>query len=176
MSEKKKVSPRQSPPADSYFMGRLLIESAICKDPYVQHAALIVDGRDRQLGFGVNHVAKELYTVAADWDENNPLRVMTCAEDVAIARARHYLAQVQYDAFVSTTMYVTGPPSLGAMRSCIFAGIKTIIYGAMKSPYFNELQWDETQKLAKAHTVSLKAFDGNLNWVRDRLKRFDHLF
>src|SRR5688500_9215745 len=101
VKERKKVLPRLTPPVDAYFMGRLLIESACCKDPDIQHAALLVDSKDRPIAFGTNYIPRDYNNQSVNWDLEERMRTMISAEEAVIARA---LRQAS-DPFLAATLY-----------------------------------------------------------------------
>lgn len=172
----KRVSSRQTPSTDSYFMGRLIIEAACCKDPEYQHAVLIVDSKDRAIAFGTNYIPTDYQRTVANWIPKERQRSLIVAEEVAVDRAVRLVSPTDVNPFISATMYLTGPPSLRGVRRCVQVGIKTLIYGPQKPEFFDESEWEEAKLLAKDYNVVLKPFDGNLNWLRDRIKKLGELF
>jgi len=173
--KKPKVLPKLTPPKESYIMGRLFIEAAVCKDPDVQHAAFVVNNvTDEVIGFGVNYIPTDYQHKNPSWEHGNKVIRMVFAEEAALDRA---LKRSDHAAsFANCHMYVTGPPSLRAVRSCLRIGLKAIIYANQIPNFFDEKDWKAAQSLATEYSLGLRKFDGNLHWLRDRIKRIQHLF
>ncbi len=176
----KKLQPKITPPRDEYFIGVILVEAVMCKDPVAQKAALIVDHKDRRVGFGVSFIPKDFTTPKGyGWDERSRELALVHAEEAAIDTAlKRYIpaGQVHLEVFDRHTMYVTGPPSLRGVRRSIANGLKEIIYGPLMPQYFDDVEWEETEELAKAYGAKLISCEGNFGWVRDRVASLSHLF
>lgn len=163
----KKVLPRIVPAADSYHMGMLFMYAAACRDPLEQRAARIVDTTGLVLGEGVNHMPQKDH-MATNWKER---RLLVLAEEMAVDRAITR-RQMSYD-LAGATIYLTGPLSVRGYRRIFSSGIKSIIYGPQVAPDYDEEEFKDVATMAKEHYVTLKAFEGNVNWLRDRLLRLE---
>ncbi len=176
----RKLQPKIIPPRDAYFMGKILVEAVMCRDPVEPKAALIIDHKDRRVGFGLNFIPKDYnVTKGYGWDEQSRELALVHAEEAAIDTAlKRYVpgSYTHLDVFDRHTMYVTGPPSLRGVRRAISNGLKDIIYGPLMPQYFDDVEWKETQELAKALGVKLTLCEGNMGWVRDRVLSLSHLF
>jgi len=176
----RKLQPKITPHKDEYFMGIILVEAVMCRDPIAQKAALIVDHKDRRVGFGINFIPKEFNTIKGyGWDERSRELALVHAEEAAIDTAlKRYIpgGQAHLEVFDRHTMYVTGPPSLRGVRRAMSNGLKDIVYGPLMPQYFDDVEWEETQELAKAYVMKLVSCKGNFGWVRDRVASLSHLF
>ena len=176
----RKIQGKLTPPKDDYFMGKLLMDAAICRDPNIQQAALIIDSKERFVTFGVNHYPSMDYNLDKfTWSLSHRELAMVTAEEAAIYSAlKRYSTpgSAHVEPFTSHDMYTTGPPTLRAIRCCAANALKTIIYGPMVPEYFDEKDWVDAQVVAKAYQISIKRFTGNLGWIRDRINTFSHLF
>ena len=116
----RKLQPKITPHRDEYFMGTILVEAVMCRDPIAQKAALIVDHKDRRVGFGINFIPKEFNTIKGyGWDERSRELALVHAEEAAIDTAlKRYIpgGQAHLEVFYRHTMYVNGPPSLRGVR------------------------------------------------------------
>lgn len=162
---------RQGIEEDSYFMGRLLIESACCRDPEVQKAALIVS-KGSVLSFGVNYIVREYVGTACSWNERG--HALYTAEDMALDEALRQVGTSH--TLMATTMYMTNPPTAASLIRCLRFDLKKIVYVVMNEAAIDFQDWAKAQAFGKEKHVELKPFEGNLNWMRDRIKKFSHLF
>lgn len=176
--EKKKTLAKITPSKEDYFMGVLIIESSMCRDPYGQQAALIVDGKNRQVSMGVNHIPTDNHLKKLGWDDESRYMSMVTAVESAIDRAlKLYLVGSTYsDPFSSHDIYVTGKPTLRCVRRCLSLGLKNIIYGPVVPLHFDERDWEYAKKLADAGGITMKKYNGNLNWLRDKIESLSDLF
>lgn len=163
----KKVLPRIAPPADSFHMGVLFMYAAACRDPVEQRAARIVDTTGLVLGEGVNHMPQKDH-MAVNWKDR---RLLVLAEESAVDRAITR-RNLNYD-LAGSTIYLTGPLTVRGYRRIFSSGIKAVVYGPQVSPDYNEEEFKDVATMAKDHFVTLKAFEGNINWLRDRLLRLE---
>jgi len=159
------------PTEESYFMGKLLIEAAACRDPGIQRAALIVDKKD-VISFGYSSILTEYPTSAGSWADRD--YAMYSAEDMALDKAISCRRE-RLD-FISVQLFVLNPPTHHSLLRCLSLGIKTIIYMVINDQFIDQADWKKAQHLAKERRMTLKEFDGNLNWIRDRLLKYDYLF
>ena len=179
--KERKTQSKITPPKDDFYMGMLFMFGAMCKDPNGQEAAVIVDGKDRPVTWGVNFLTQpESYhsTKRLSWDpEDRYLGLMTACESVIDRALKIYLPGVSVsEPFTGHVMYSTSPPSLRAVRRSAANGLRTIVYGPLRSQLFDEVDWAESQRLAEICKVALKRFDGNLGWTRDRVWTLSHMY
>ena len=156
---------------DSYFMGKLLIESACCRDPEVQKAALIIQ-KGWPLAFGVNYIVREYIGTACSWSERD--YALYSAEEMALDEALKHMGG--QGTMMSCTMYLTNPPTAASLIRCLKHDLKKIIYVTINEAAVDLQDWAKALAFAKEKHVEVKQFEGNLNWMRDRIKKFSHLF
>ena len=175
----RKLQSRITPPREEYFMGKLLVEAVLCRDNIETKAALILDHKDRQVGFGVTFIPKPDF-VAKEFgsDERTRELCIVHAEEVAIDQVlkRYIPGNTVLEPFDRHTLFITGPPSLRGVRKAIANELRNIIYGPIMPQYFDDVEWEETKELAKAYAIKMTYCDGNLGWVRDRILSLSHLF
>ena len=168
------------PPKEDIYMGLCFMFAVSCKDPAGQEAALLTDGKDRWLASGVNFIeqpdsyGKPKFT----WEMEDRFAAMTHAVDAVLDRAlKMYVpGSSTLDPFHMHTLYTTGPITTAHIRRCAANGLKDIIYGPLKSLFHDHEDWERAKILAEAYHMKLKAFDGNLNWLRDRAESLAYLF
>jgi len=178
--KERRLQARITPAKEEYFMGVLFMLSAICKDPHGQEAALLIDNKDRLITFGVNHISQPAgyQNRKLSWDPEDRYLGMTASGDSAMDRAlKLYVpASTMCEPFTSHTMYLTGPPTLRLVNRAAANGLKNFIYGPLRSQMFDEDDWKQAVELAKVHDMTLKEFNGNLGWLRDRTKALSETF
>jgi deoxycytidylate deaminase len=177
----RKVLPKITPQKDDFFMGVLMIASAMCKDPTGQQASILVDRKDRWVAFGINFLTQpDTYQQKNKfgWDERDrELALVTNVEAVIHRALKLYVpGTTALEPFDGHILYTTGKPLLRDIRMAHANGVKDIIYGPVTSQYFDESDWHQAQELAKTYSMKLKAYNGNLNWLRDRVWSLSHLF
>jgi len=174
----KKLQSRITPTKHAYFIGKLLVEAVICRDLVDPKAAIIVDSKDRRVGFGISFVPKpELSNKSWGRTEEQRELGLIHAEEAAIDTAlkRYVPGASVFEPFDRHILYVTGPPSLRGTRRCLANGLKEIVYGPLVPRQFNDVEWEETKALAKAYGIKLELCEENLAWVRDRVESISHL-
>jgi len=179
--KERKVLPKITPPRDDFFMGFLMVASAMCKDPTGQQAAVIVDRKDRWIAFGVNFLSQSDTFQSKNkfgWEEPDRELVLVTAVEAAIHRGLKLYTpgSTSFEPFDNHTLYTTGPPMLRDVRLAQANGIKDIIYGPISSQYFDERDWHQAQEVARRYTMKLVEYKGNLHWLRDRVWSLSHLF
>ena len=172
--EKKKVLPRVVPNRDDYYMGEAFIIASKAKDPRTQIGCRIVSANNDPISTGYNGPPKRINDNAIDWDRPAKYPYIIHAEDNAIKRAKK-----KGEGLVGATVYVTGPPCKACMLDIVEAEIARVVYFRPKadsgSLLANNEEWETTQEIAKAGGVRLDRFQGNLNWLRDRMESLKEL-
>jgi hypothetical protein len=180
--ESPRLQSKFTPPKEDFFMGLCFMFGAMCKDPAGQEAALIVDNNDRWLASGVNFIEQpDNYgqnKAKFGWEIEDRETAMIHAVDAVMDRAlKMYIpGTTTLGPFHSHTLYTTGPITTAHVKRCNGNGLKDIIYGPLKSLFFDEGDWQRAQKLADLYRMKLKAYSGNLNWMRDRTESLAYLF
>jgi len=177
-SKERKTQAKITPPKEEYFMGLLFVFASMCKDPYGQEAALIVDSKDRPVTFGVNFLAQpEGYqSKKLTWNIDDRQLGMTTAAEAALERALKLYSPGICEPFTSHIMYLTGPPCLRVVRESARNGMKTIIYGPLRSKLFNDADFAQAADLAERYKLTVRRFSGNLGWLRDRVWSLSDMF
>lgn len=180
-NSKRKIYPKICPPTHDYVMGVALVMASACKDPMGQQAALLTDSKDRIVAHGVNILASaDGYggTKKLEWDAEGREQGMVTAIETVLDRAlKMYIpGATTGEPFSLHNLYVTGPPLLRDIRRCASLGLKKIMYGPIQPIYFDENEWESTLALAKVFGLTLVAYEGNLNWLRDKVGSLSHLF
>jgi len=175
--------PKIVPAKDDYYMGLLITAASICRDPAGQEAAVVVDEKDRWVSFGVNFIEQpDQYGVNKSkfsWESEDRDIAMVTAVESAIDRALKMYTpgwSSSLGVFHSHILYTTGPLQLKDVRRCASNGLKEIVYGPLRSKFFDASDWAKAKKLADLYKMKLKKFDGNLNWLRDRAESLSYLF
>ena len=180
--ESPRLQSKFTPPKDDFYMGLCFMFGAMCKDPAGQEAALLVDSNDRWMASGVNFIEQpDAYGVNKTkfgWELEDREAAMIHAVDAVLDRAlkMYVVGASTLGPFHSHTLYTTGPITVAHVRRCNGNGLKDIIYGSLRSLFFDEANWHRAQKLADDYHMKLKAYSGNLNWVRDRAEGLAYLF
>lgn len=164
----KKVGPRSVPDRDDYYMGMAFWAASKSKDPKTQVGAYIIGMNNRPLGLGYNGPPKQFVDSALNWDRPSKYDYMDHAEENAIDYAQGDL--------IGATIYVTAKPCINCTRKIIKNGIKKIIYYQAKDIDPGSMLaggTDLTERLddmCRLGAITMTAFAGNLNWMRDRIK------
>lgn len=161
---------KQVPVEESYYMGCLFMQAAWCRDPEIQKAALFVDGKRDVITFGCNTILTEYPSAQAGWNDRD--YSLWSAEDTALDQA----IRRRTTDWMSSTLYVLNPPTHHATGRCLALGVKKITYLIINDQWIDQPDWKLAQKLAKERKIELKAFEGNLSWIRDRIMKYDYLF
>jgi deoxycytidylate deaminase len=163
---------RQLPSAESYYMGMLYIGSAACKDPETQHAAILVDNDNVPLTPIMNSsLLKPAYNKSQDWSKKE-IQLIT-AEELVVGHIENANNKVYPH---NVVLYCSGRPSFLGVRRCAQAGLKKIVYGKMNPELFSFADWEKSKLLANEYEIKMHEFMGNVNWIRDRIQMFNHLF
>jgi dCMP deaminase len=163
----KRIPPREVVPRDDYYMALAFLVASRSKDPKTQIGAVIVSSDNRPLGFGYNGPPRQILDTAINWDRPDKYDFIEHAEENAID---HSLGSLE-----GATMYVTGKPCKNCMRKIVKHGIKKVIYFPMKrlpensSMFANQADLQRTEEIARLGQVHIIEYQGNLNWMRDRI-------
>jgi len=163
----KKVLPRKVPKRDDRYMGLCFWYASFSKDPRTQNGAVIVTADNVPLGMGYNGPPKCIVDGEIDWDRPNKYPYIKHAERNAIDHSCRTLMK-------GATIYVTAMPCPDCMLDIVDSGIKRIIYfkghhdsGSMCA----SVQGLSTaENIAQLSNITLQEFNGNLNWMRDRME------
>lgn len=170
--EKKKVPPRAVPSRDEYYMGEAFIIASKSKDPRTQVGCRIVSKNNDPLSTGYNGPPQNINDTAIDWDRPEKYPYIVHSEDNAIKRAKKKKLR-------GATVYVTAPPCKSCMLDIVDAKVARVVYFRPKtdsgSLLANNEEWETTQNIAKLGGVRLDQFQGNLNWLRDRIESLKEL-
>lgn len=164
----KKVSPRQVPNRDDFYMGMAFWAAAKSKDPKTQIGALIVSSENIPMGWGYNGPPRQMNDAALNWDRPEKYDFILHAEENAIQHSSGYLD--------GATIYVTGKPCKKCILKIVAHGIKRVVYYDLQkqadnsSMFANDADLQKTEEIANAGAVQMVKFGGNLNWMRDRIK------
>ena len=169
---KKKVPPRKVPTRDEKYMGLAFMYAALSKDPKTQHGSQIVTSNNIPLGWGYNGPPKHIKDIDINWDRPDKYPYIRHSEPNAIKHSDR-------EKTVGATMYITGKPCAPCMLEIVDAGISRVVYYEDKSHHdknsmcVNDEHMGSTEDIARRGGVRLEAFEGNLNWLRDRIKALE---
>lgn len=174
MAKKNKKSPRIVPTKEEKYMGLAFWAASFSKDPNTQIGAFIVDEGGHPLGWGYNGPPKQVDDDDIDWSRPNKYDYIVHAEANAID---HTLDRKRLE---GATIYVTALPCQHCILKVANAKIEKVIYFPLKpsddkSTIINKEINEKTQKIADKCDVELEEFDGDLNWMRDRIKFMEDL-
>jgi dCMP deaminase len=152
-------------------MGQAFWIASKSKDPATQVGAIIISKDNLPLGSGYNGPPRQILDTSINWDRPDKYDYMCHAEenaiDYSLVGSLH-----EYEA----TIYVTAKPCPKCMLRIVKEGIRKVVYYPMsrKSDSASSLACEEMHKkvneIARLGDVDLEEFDGNLNWMRDRMK------
>ncbi len=161
---KKKKLPRNVPPRMDRYMGLAFWVASFSKDPNTQVGALLIGSDNRPLGYGYNGPPRGIDDLAIDWARPQKYRWMVHAEENAIYNSVANVA--------GATLYVTAKPCTKCMLTLASHQIKEIIYFPYDPKDLNSTlveAHDFTDEISSVSKINLIKFNGNLNWLRDRL-------
>jgi len=166
---KKKVSPRKVPTREEKYMGLAFWIASFSKDPSTQCGAIIVSKDNEPLGTGYNGPPSEYSDHDVDFGRPDKYDDMVHAEMNAIK----YSDQTK---LAGSKMYVTTKPCKICMLQIVNNNIKTVIYFAGQyydsgSMMASKEMHDATDEIARKGSCTLLKFNGNLNWMRDRVEQ-----
>jgi len=165
---KDKVPPRPTPDRDKKYMGLAFMYAALSKDPRTQHGAQIVTPENDPLGWGYNGPPKQMDDEDLNWDRPDKYPYMVHSEPNAISHS-------DKEKLEGSIMYVTGKPCAKCMLDIVRAGIKEVVYYEDESHHdsnsmcVNPEHMDTTEDIAERGGVKMRAYSGDLDWLRDRV-------
>lgn len=160
-----KKKPRVVPPWDDYFMALAFFVASRSKDPDTQHGAILVhENSHMPVGWGYNGPPKSVIDTELDWSRPHKYPFIIHAEMNAID---NNFNKADFD---ETILYVTGPPCSKCMIQLAKKKIKKVIYGPQSSNMVDEKDWRDSKEIAKLSRLTVERFQGNLNWMRDRMR------
>jgi dCMP deaminase len=167
-----KRKPRQVPSRHERYMGLAFWIASFSKDPDTQVGALIISDKNTPLGYGYNGPPSNMLDIDVDWRRTEKYPFIR----TAVANAITFSHRPLEDAI----LYVTAPICPTCILDIIAEKIKKVIYFPLKrdkesSLRFSEKNAEKTEKIAKNGKVDLIKFDGNLNWMRDRINEMNLL-
>ena len=164
----KRIPPRDVPLREDYYMGMAFWIASKSKDPNTQVGAIIISNKNSVLGSGYNGPPRQIDDNAINWDRSYKYDFICHAEENAIDYA--------FGSLSDATIYVTAQPCVKCMLRIVKSGIKSVVYYPMNKKTDNgsmlavEEMQKKTEEIATLGGVFLSEFDGNLNWMRDRMK------
>lgn len=163
----KKELPRTVPTRDDYYMGLSFWIASKSKDPRTQVGAYIVGSNNEPLSFGYNGPPSKITDTSINWARPDKYPYIRHAEKNAIWYGRNKNLE-------AATLYVTSRPCRRCMLDIVETGISKVIYFEPKvvdeSSLTSDVEdWTLSQEIGKLGSVTLNKFDGNLNWMRDRI-------
>jgi len=159
--------PRKTPTRDERYMGLAWIIAGFSKDPDTQIGAIFVGKGNYPLSFGYNGLPRGIDDNSFDWQREKKRDVMVHAEMNAI---RHS----DKEKLAGSTLYVTAMPCHNCMIQLINYGVRRIVYYPLKvdkKSSINDNMKDKTLYLANLSGVEIEEFNGNLNWLGERIKK-----
>jgi len=161
-----KKAPRTVPSKEEKYMGLAFWMASFSKDPNTQMGSVIVNSQNRPLGWGYNGPPKSIIDTAIDWSRPHKYPYIVHAEANAIDHSNQDLTYA--------TLYVTGKPCADCMLKIVTKKISEVIYFPYKtkdkkSTFSNGDIGELSDDIAKKGSVKLTKFEGNLNWMRDRM-------
>lgn len=163
--------PRETPSRDDRYMGLAFFHASFSKDPNTQVGAVIVNNDNQILGTGYNGPPRKINDEEINWDRPHKYPFIKHAEANAIS---HSLGKTK-----GSTIYVTAKPCQKCMLEIVDAEISKVVYFDMKvivdgsSMLANQDEILITENIAKLGGVELISYNGNLNWMKNRIEYMD---
>ena len=168
MGIKKKMPPRKVPSRDEKYMGLAHWMASFSKDPNTQMGAVIVTGDNHPLGWGYNGPPRSIKDMDIDWSRPEKYDYIIHAEENAIDHCMRTPS--------GATLYVTGFPCKKCMLKIVQYNIRKVVWFPYESQDGSSMFNDPEQKeisesiaIKATPIVTIAKFDGNLNWMRDRM-------
>lgn len=150
-------------------MGLAFFIAAKSKDPSTQVGAYIVGPNNEPIGTGYNGPPSEISDWAVNWERPDKYAFVHHAEDNALHFSR--------DIPENSTIYVTLLPCADCMLDIARAKIKRVVYFDSKvergSLMGNKEEWEKTMQIASLAGIRVEKFVGNVNWIRDWVKKLE---
>jgi len=161
-----KRKPRYVPTRDEKYMGLAFWIASFSKDPDTQVGALIISDENEPLGWGYNGPPSNFFDIDIDWRRPGKYSFIRHAAANAITHS--------HGSPEGSTLYLTTHPCKICILDIVAVKIKKVIYFPFQPDKESSLCVDKetasiTEERAKKGKVDLTKFDGNLNWMRDRM-------
>ncbi|RDJ35263.1 MAG: cytidine deaminase [Crenarchaeota archaeon] len=163
-----KKAPRDVPSRDDFYMGMAFWAASKSKDPATQVGAVIISEDNVPLGWGYNGPPQGILDNSINWARPEKYDFICHAEENAMD---HSVSNLE-----NSVMYVTAEPCSRCMLRIVKFSFKKVVYYPMSnkvdkgSLLANKEIREKTSEIARLGGVTLSPFDGNLNWMRDRMK------
>lgn len=167
---KKKVAPRIVPDRDEFYLGMAFWAASRSKDPRTQCGAFIISADNTPLGWGYNGPPANIRDTDISWGRPEKYDFIDHAEVNAIEYARGDLR--------GATMYVTAKPCKDCMKDIVRKKISRVVWFPTKhdaSSMLAQVDMEKTDEIARLGNVRLEKYEGNLNWMRDRIQWMEEL-
>ena len=167
---KKKKSPRRTPSRDEKYMALAMWIASFSKDPDTQIGAVIISAENKPLGWGYNGPPRQIKDIDVNWDRPDKYDFVEHAEENAIDHSGFDLE--------GSILYVTAKPCKKCMLKIVKQGIHEVIYFPFKSKdklssINDPATYNRVDEISRLGNVQLKEFNGNLNWMRDRMQHME---
>ena len=171
----KMKKPRAVPSRDEKYMAMAMWAASFSKDPDTQVGAFIIDSSNRPLGWGYNGPPSSIRDEDINWERPYKYDYVEHAEENAIDFSR-----LGFQTLDGSILYVTARPCKKCMLKIVKNKINKVVFFPYKSkdPKSSLNSHDSIQKvqeIAKKGNVDLQEFEGNLNWIRDRVSQMELL-
>lgn len=160
---------------DDYYMAMAMWASAKSRDPDSQVGAYIVSVTNKHTSPGWNDIPYQINDVEVNWSRPEKYPYIIHAEKNAIRFADN-------KKIAGATIYVTSRPCPGCMLEIVASGIIKVVYMEPKfrnidtgSTLYDEEAWNITKNIARCGHVSLVKYQGNINWIRDYVMRWESM-
>lgn len=171
---------RQVPNRDEKYMGKAFFVSSFSKDPNTQMGAVVVAPGNRPLGTGYNGPPARIDDSKVNWARVAVEGHILNKYDVIIHAEINAIDHSEKDKLKGATMYVTGIPCPPCMIDIVKSGISKVVYFPYvskdkKSIFNKDGKHEKSIEIAKMGDVELVKFQGNLNWMRDQIIKWEEL-
>lgn len=162
-----KTPPRRTPDKDAFYMGMAFMMTAKSPDLYSQHGCYILHSSGRPIAMSENRPAEGYIQSAIDWSDSRKYMLPPIRAALSLVQRPRDLKEA--------TIYTTCIPLHAEINQVVDFKCKEIIY--YHAEYGEQkISIDSLKDLCKAGGVKMHRFEGNLNWMRDHMKRNHHIF
>ena len=145
---------------DTYFISQCFLVSMRSLDPSTQHGAIIVDEYNRILSTGYNSPIRGIDDTKVPLTRPEKYPYLPHAEENAILSLGESMLP-------KGKIYITGRPCHKCVRMILQKGIRTIVYGPLKSTCVDEEDRIATENMISWANASLVEYN-----TIDKLKTF----